>query len=134
MGFLGDTAVKNPSATSGDLGSIPEAARSPGGGNDGTTNTFFLKNVEPTNNGFFPALHLGKENGGKSIRSNARRVALTVSKHSLHRHKIPRNSPEGPRSTRHQAKHFTCNFSLKNKITSRSDKRQHSQSHREIPS
>ena len=38
---------------------------------------------------FFPALHLGKENGGKSIRSNARRVALTVSKRSLHRHKIP---------------------------------------------
>ena len=34
-------------------------------------------------------LPLGKENIGKSIRSNACRVALTVSKPSLHRHKIP---------------------------------------------
>ena len=44
MGFLGDTAVKNPSATSGDLGSIPEVARSPGGGNDNLLQYSCLEN------------------------------------------------------------------------------------------
>jgi len=38
---------------------------------------------------FLSALPLGKENVGKSIRSNACRVALTVSTRSLHHHKIP---------------------------------------------
>jgi len=32
--FLKDSAVKNPPANAGDVGSIPGSGRSPGGGND----------------------------------------------------------------------------------------------------
>ena len=32
-GFPGGPVVKNPPANSGDMGSIPESGRSPGGGN-----------------------------------------------------------------------------------------------------
>ena len=33
MGFPGSSAVKNPSASAGDMGSIPGSGRSPGEGN-----------------------------------------------------------------------------------------------------
>ena len=33
-GFLGDSAIKNPTANTGLVGSIPGVGRSPGGGND----------------------------------------------------------------------------------------------------
>ena len=33
MGFPGGSAVKNPPANAGDVGSIPESGRSPGEGN-----------------------------------------------------------------------------------------------------
>ena len=33
MGFLGGSAVKNPPASAGDTGSIPDPGRSPGEGN-----------------------------------------------------------------------------------------------------
>ena len=33
-GFPGDSVVKNPSVTAGDVGSIPGSGRSPGEGND----------------------------------------------------------------------------------------------------
>ena len=33
MGFPGGSVVKNAPASSGDVGSIPESGRSPGGGN-----------------------------------------------------------------------------------------------------
>ena len=32
-GFAGGSVVKNPPANAGDVGSIPESGRSPGGGN-----------------------------------------------------------------------------------------------------
>ena len=34
MGFLGDSVVKNPPASAGDMGLIPVSGRTPGEGND----------------------------------------------------------------------------------------------------
>ena len=45
MGFPGDSVVKNPSANSGDAGSIPGSRRSPGEGNGNPFQYSCLKNL-----------------------------------------------------------------------------------------
>ena len=41
MGLPGGSVVKNPPANAGDLGSIPQSGRSPGGGNVNPLQYFF---------------------------------------------------------------------------------------------
>ena len=45
MGFLGGSVVKNLSADSGDVDSIPGSGRSPGGGNDSPPQYSCLENL-----------------------------------------------------------------------------------------
>ena len=45
MGFLGGSVVKNLSADSGDVDSIPGSERSPGGGNDSPPQYSCLENL-----------------------------------------------------------------------------------------
>ena len=43
--FSGDSVVKYPPANAGDLGSIPESGRSPGGGHGNPSQYFCLGNL-----------------------------------------------------------------------------------------
>ena len=44
MGFPGGAVVKNPPANAGDVGSIPESGRPPGGGNGNPLQGFWVEN------------------------------------------------------------------------------------------
>ena len=52
MGFPSGSVVKNPPASSGDVGSIPGLGRSPGEGNGNPLQLFCLEN--PMNRGAWP--------------------------------------------------------------------------------
>ena len=62
MGFLGGSVVKNLSANTGDLDSVPGSRRSPGKGNDNPRLYFYLEN--PMDRGAWRATVHGSQRVG----------------------------------------------------------------------